>query len=130
MQFLADIVKKMNQENLITKKDLYTLSEKEIINKIEKCQDKNISNCFKQFKNTSKINESNTPVPNKYCVSVKSKRRYIVPLVRISSPLSPDVSISSNCYERITNISNLAKQKVDEYLRFEPKPYAYFDFNL
>lgn len=37
MQFLADTVKKMSEENLLTKKDLYTLSEKEVINKIENC---------------------------------------------------------------------------------------------
>ena len=31
MQFLADTVKKMSENNFLTKKDLYTLSENEVI---------------------------------------------------------------------------------------------------
>ena len=58
MQFLADTVRKMSEENLLTKKDLYTLSEKEVINKIENCSNEKISECFKLFRNSTKIEES------------------------------------------------------------------------
>ena len=34
MQFLADIMKNMSYKKLITKKDLYELSEKEVIEKL------------------------------------------------------------------------------------------------
>ena len=82
MQFLADIVKKMNQKGIIDKEDLYKLSEKEIINKIENCKYDNISKCFDMWKNSSKINESDFPVKDKYCVSINAKIRYINPLVK------------------------------------------------
>ena len=43
MQFLADIMKIMSSQNLITKKDLYELSEKEVIERIENCDYAEIS---------------------------------------------------------------------------------------
>lgn len=103
----------------ITKKDLYTLSEQEVITKIENCVDEKISKCFKMFRNSTHINESDDIVLDKYCVSIKAKRRYIVPLVK-----------NNNSYERINKISYLAKEKIDEYLKYETKKYAYLDFNF
>ena len=98
MQFLADIVKKMFEENLLTKKDLYTLSEKEVIDKIENCTNERISKCFKLFRNSTKILESDSPIFDKYCVSITAKRRYIVPLVKYA-----------NYYKRVNEISDFAK---------------------
>ena len=119
MQFLADTVKKMSEENYLTKKDLYTLSEKEVINKIENCANKEISNSFKLFRETTKIQESDTPILDKYCISISAKKRYIVPLVE-----------DSNSYKRINDISNYAKEKINNYLEYKTKKYAYLDFNL
>ena len=119
MQFLAVTVKKMSEENLLTKKDLYTLSEKEVINKIENCNNEKISKCFKLFRNSSKISESDFPVFDKYCVSITAKRRYIVPLVE-----------DADSYKRINVVSNLAKEKIDNYLQFKTKKYAYLDFDF
>ena len=119
MQFLADIVKKMSQENLLTKKDLYTLSEKEVIDKIENCQNEEISRCFKLFRNSTKINESDVYVNEKYCISIKSKRRYIVPLVK-----------TGDNYKRINQISKIANEDINNYLSYETKKYAYLDFSM
>ena len=119
MQFLADIVKNMNQKGLINKEDLYKLSEKEIINKIENCEYDNISNCFKMWKNANKINESDVLVKDKYCVSINAKIRYINPLVR-----------SGEKFLRINKISDEANQNIEKCLNFKTKKYAYFDFNF
>ena len=119
MQFLADTVKKMSEENLLTKKDLYTLSEKEVIDKIENCTNEKISKCFKLFRNSTKISESDSPVFDKYCVSITAKRRYIVPLVEYA-----------NSYKRVNDISDFAKEKIDNYLKFKTKKYAYLDFDF
>ena len=119
MQFLADTVKKMSENSLLTKKDLYTLSENEVINKIENCTDEKIANCFKFFRNSTKIHESDEPVLDKYCISITAKRRYIVPLVSID-----------NSYTRINDISDFAKEKIENYLKFKPKKYAYLDFDF
>ncbi|MGN1302592.1 MAG: HD domain-containing protein [Clostridia bacterium] len=120
MQFLADIIKKMNQKGLINKEDLYKLSEKDVIEKIENCEYDNISKCFKSWKNTTQINESDIPVEDKYCVSINAKRRYINPLVEMDN----------NNYVRVNQISDIAKQDIDRCLNFKTKKYAYFDFNF
>lgn len=119
MQFLADIIKKMNEKGLITKSDLYKLSEEKIIKKIESCEYENISSCFKKWENAIKINESDVPIDDKYCVSIKAKIRYIVPLVR-----------DGNKFVRINEISDEAKQDIKRCLEFKTKKYAYFDFNF
>lgn len=119
MQFLADIIKKMNQNGFINKDDLYKLSEKEIINKISNCEYDNISKCFNMWKNITKINESDVPVNNKYCMGIKAKIRYIVPLVR-----------NEDKFVRINEISDVAKKDIERCLNFQTKKYAYFDFNF
>lgn len=65
MQFLADIMKKKSDRNLITKEDLYTLTEKEMIERIEACEYDNISNNFNLWKNATGIKESDTKVERK-----------------------------------------------------------------
>lgn len=99
--------------------DLYKLSEQEVINKIENCEDKNIANSFKMFRNTTSVNESDKYVENKYCVNVKAKRRYIVPLTKTETGI-----------KRINEVSNIAKQKIENYLKYESKPYIYFNFDF
>ena len=118
MQFIADTMKKMSEEGYITIDDLYHLSEAEVISKIENCENKDIAEAFKKFRNTTKIGESDVPVENKYCVSVKVKRRYIVPLTKTAE----------GKIARINQVSKIAKEKIDSFLNFEVPSYAYFDF--
>ena len=112
-------MKKMYEQNLITKKDLYTLSEKEVIQKIEDCPIENISNCFKKWEDATQIKESNELPKEKYCVDIKVKQRYIVPLVE-----------ENNQFVRIDTISESAKKDIDSFLNYKPKKYAYLDFNF
>lgn len=120
MQFLADIMKKMSEKNLITINDLYNLSEKEVIEKIENCKQDNIAKCFNIWRNTTKINESNTPITDRYCVSLENvKIRYIDPLVNVSDK-----------YIRISKISPISKENIEKALNYKTKKYAYLDFNF
>lgn len=119
MQFLADIIKKMSERNLIKKEDLYHLSEKEIIKKIEDCEWDNISKNFEIWKKATKIKESDTQVEDKYCVSIKAKIRYIVPLVKVE-----------NKYLRVNKISENARQEIEKALNFRTQKYAYLDFKF
>lgn len=120
MQFLADIMKKMSQEKLISKKDLYQLSEEEIIQKIENCNIENIADCFKIWKKATKIGESDQLVEGKYCVNIQNaKIRYINPLVR-----------QENKFVRLDTISAKAKQEIEKTKNFKTKKYAYLDFDF
>lgn len=114
MQFLADIIKKMNQKGLITQKELYQLSEEQVIEKIEKCEYNNISNYFKRWKNETRIGESDIEIKDKYCVAIKAKIRYIVPLVNGI---------------RINKISEKAENEIQKALNYKTKKYAYLNFD-
>ncbi len=115
MQFLADIMKKMYENNLITIKDLYMMSEKEVIKKIENCKFDNIDSIFEKWKNAMEVVESNEKPKDKYFVNIdKVKIRYINPLV--STP---------NKYKRIADVSACAKQDIDKALNFKTKKFVY-----
>ena len=83
MQFWTDILRKMAKEKYITEDDLYKYSEKEIVDKIKNCQNSEINNAFNIFSNTKKIGRSNEYIEDKYCISIKVKKRYTNPLVNV-----------------------------------------------
>lgn len=118
MQFIADVMKKMYENKLITIDDLYNLSEKKMIEKIENCKLGDIANCFKIWRNTTNLQEGNEYVDGVYCINGKNKRRYIVPLVK-----------TENGYERINKISQKAKEDIDGFLNYKPQPYCYLNFD-
>lgn len=119
MQFLADTMKLMSNDGVITVGDLYELPESEIINKIKNCKEHNISNCFKIWEEGTDVKTSNVAVPDKYCINVKAKKRYINPLVQ-----------TEDGPERIADISNKAKECIDTCLNYTFDRYIYMDFNL
>lgn len=120
MQLLADIMKRMSIQNMISIDDLYRLSEKEVIEKIENCKDEKISQCFNIWRNATEIKTSDTLPNNKYFVSIeKMKVRYINPLVR-----------NNNKFERIYDISENAKEDIEKALNYKTAKYTYLDFEL
>ena len=119
MQFLADIMKRMSNLGIITVNDLYELSEAEIIEKIQKCDECNINECFKIWQEGTSVMISDEPVFDRYWVNVKAKRRYSDPLV-----------ITSDGYERTSKLSNAAKEALDKCLNYSFDRYLYMDFNF
>lgn len=90
-----------------------------MIEKIKKSKDYKIREAFEKFEKATKMYESDTKVEGKYCININSKRRYIVPLVKME-----------NGAKRINKISKKANQEIKSYLNLEMKKYAYFDFNF
>ena len=119
MQFLADIMKIMSNNNLITINDLYELSEEEVINLIKKCKLYNISKCFNIWQESKEVLVSNNKPIDKYYVYVKAKKRYIDPLVK-----------TKNGIKRISEVSEYAKDKINNILNYTFDRYVYMDFNL
>lgn len=119
MQLLADIMKKMSNLGIISVTDLYELSEEEIINKIKNCGDYNISECFKRWQEGLEVKTSQVEVPDKYCINIKAKKRYINPLVK-----------TKNEIVRITNISDKAQECINNCLKYTFDRYVYMDFEF
>ena len=118
MQFIADTVARVNQLGFISIDNLYEKSEEELIEIIKTCGDKKIEQDFEKFQSLLPENchKSEIEVAGKYCRSVKTKKRYVIPLVR-----DGDVA------KRVTELSQTAKQKVDNYLNKEFSKYIYLD---
>ena len=112
MQLLADIIKKLNEDRLITKEDLYNMKESEVIEIIENSKYKDIFNIWKNAKN---IKVSKEKPENVYFVHHGAKIRYIDPLVN---------------KKRISSISEGAKEEIDKNLSYDMNNYVYLDFNF
>ena len=112
MQLLADIIKKLNEDGLITKEDLYNKKESEVIEIIENSKYKDIFNTWKNAKN---IKVSKEKPENVYFVHHGTKIRYIDPLVN---------------KKRISSISEEAKKEIDKNLSYDMNNYVYLDFNF
>ena len=119
MQFLADIMKRMSELKLITVSDLYELSEKEIIDKIKVTKDYNISDCFKKWQEGNEVKVSEEEPKDKYSVKVKAKKRYIDPLVKTEDGI-----------KRISEVSEKAKNNIDNCLNYTFDRYTYMDFKF
>lgn len=132
MQFLADIVKKLNKEKKITKKDLYEKKESEIIELIENsdCKEE-----FEKWKNATKIITSKSkPVEtqkNIYYINQKAKIRYIDPLVQIVTKQYQEekgkMRILRTKNERASKVSNLANKLIEENLKYDMDKYIYLE---
>lgn len=112
MQLIADIIKKLNEDGLITKEDLYNKKESEIIEIIENSKYKEIFNIWKNAKNVKVSKEKPETV---YFVHHGAKIRYIDPLVN---------------KKRISSISEEAKEEIDKNLSYDMNNYVYLDFNF
>lgn len=107
MQLLADIIKRLNNDNVINKSDLYTKKEEEIIDIIRKS---NCSSIFSKWEHAREVISSKTKPEGVYYVHHASKIRYINPLVKNS---------------RIYNINKSAKEMIDNNLAYDMSNYIY-----
>ena len=112
MQFIADILKRLNNENKISKKDLYVLKESEIINIIEASK---YCNIFNIWKNAKKVKTSKEKPKNVYYVHHGAKIRYIDPLFDS---------------KRISKCCKIANKMIENNLAYDMSNYVYLDFDL
>lgn len=118
MQFLADMCASMNALGYLSIDDLYVLSESEVIERFRNC-DNYLSECFKKFEQAEKCYRVNSKIEGKYCINVRSKRRFINPLVQ-----------EGNVYGRIYDLSEKAKKNIDDYMSIPNDGYTYLDFEF
>ena len=112
MQFIADILKKLNAENKISKKDLYEMKESEVINIIESSKYKGIFNMWKKAK---KVKVSTEEPKNVYYVHHGAKIRYIDPLFN---------------GERMSKCCKIVKKTIDNNLSYDMNKFVYLNFDF
>ena len=112
MQAIADILKKINKDGLISKQDLYELSEQEVIEIVKKSE---YSYAYDTLINSKKVNTSKEKPLNIYYVKHGAKIRYI-------DPLFNGKRISSEC--------KIAKKMIDNNLSYDMDNYVYINDKL
>jgi hypothetical protein len=108
MQFLADIIKRLNENGLISREMLYNMKESEIINIIESSKYGDIFNIWKTCKKVKKSLDKK----DVYCINHGAKVRYIDPLVN---------------GKRISTICKIAKKMIDKNLSYDMNGFIYID---
>ncbi len=116
MQFIADTMLNMYRENHIDLEDMYTMSEWDMVAKIRECGDPIIETNFKNFMASTGVFDCDSAMENKYCKAIKTKTRYINPLV-----------ITADGTKRIYDVSRVAKTAIDEFLNIKFSDYACID---
>ena len=109
MQLVADILKNLSEDGKISVRDLYELSEAEVIKIIE---DSKYRNAFEIWKNAKEVKTSSVKPSGVYYVHHGAKVRYIDPLVK---------------GERISKICKIAKKYIDKNLAYDMSNYVYLD---
>ena len=117
----------MIHKDLLTLDDLYQMSEREVIDWILSCGDPSISEPFRKFQRATSVFSSNTPKKDRYCTNVKTKIRYIVPLVQTSDS---NQTADTDTAERITAINPAVARAIDHYLATKTSKYTGFDFEF
>ena len=112
MQLIADILKRLSDENKISRKDLYELKESEVINIIESSKYNDI---FNIWKNAKKVKISKGKPKNIYYVHHGAKIRYIDPLFN---------------GKRISKCCKLANKMIKNNLSYNMDNYVYLNFNF
>ena len=112
MQLIADILKKLSNENKISKKDLYMLKESDVIKIIENSKYKEI---FSEWKKAKKVKISKEEPKGVYYVHHGAKIRYINPMCKGT---------------RINETSKNAKENIEKNLAYNMENYVYLDFSF
>lgn len=114
MQVIADIFKKISQEGLITKRDLYDLKEEEVIEIVKKSK---YGEIFNKLINASKVNVSDKEPKGIYYVNHGAKVRYIDPLFN---------------GKRMSKECKIAQKMIEKNLSYNMDNYLYLDssFNV
>ena len=111
MQVIADILKKVSCDELILKRDLYELSDSEVIDIIKKSK---YNDAFNKLISVRKINKS-LEEPDCYYVKHGAKVRYI-------DPLFDGKRMSLEC--------KVAKKMIDKNLQYKMDNYLFLDESL
>ena len=114
MQAIADIIKKLVEEGLIKREDLYELKENEVIDIIKKSK---YGDIFNNLNNSVKVNSSKEEPKYVYYVKHGAKLRYIDPLFN---------------GKRMSNECKIVKKMIDKNLSYNMDNYVFLDssFNL
>ncbi len=118
MQLLADVTNLALKYGCITENELYNMDEVSLISRFEEYTDlngeKDFQRLFRTYRNMTKIEHTNEPLPNCYSVSFNVKKRYMDPLVKM---IHCDAA-------RVSDISKEGFLAIHDFLVYQDTPYG------
>jgi hypothetical protein len=111
MQYIADVLKKQIDSNKIYFKDIYKLSESDIIKVIKENE-----KTWNIFSEASLLKRTDEEPKGVYYVSIDSKKRYVVPLCK-----------ADNKIVRLDKVSKEAENLLLKYKEFKDIKYCYIE---
>lgn len=116
LQLMGTIMNLAEKEKILCESDFMTLSEKEILQKLENSKKSEyLKSLFETFKNMTKIEHTQKALsPTEYfCVNLKVKQRYINPLVKTKKGIF-----------RLTEVSQFAQKLINDFLNYSDTPFG------
>lgn len=114
MKYVGDVLKYILDKGYICYEDLFTMTEKDVINIINNSNDMELKILWFTFVEMKVIGRSDSKKENMYCVSLETKKRYVDPIYKISSG-----------YYRLTDNSRTSKKELKKYLDYSDSKYSY-----
>lgn len=117
MKFITDTLAPMVRRGVIRRKDLYTSTDKVIMDIGLNCSDKRISDRWRYLPNLKRVYTKFNKVEKKYCTKIGRDLRYVDPLVKIK-----------NNYIRLSMLDENLHKKINEFLDSDTDLYMYIDY--
>ncbi|MBO4508403.1 MAG: hypothetical protein J5747_07165 [Spirochaetaceae bacterium] len=123
LHLLGQIMNRAVDCGILHEADFMTLSEKEILEKLEAgfCVSSSgnadslrvLKQLYVTYRTMESIKHTDEPLENHFCVNLNVKMRYIDPLVKSGSSVKP-----------ISSVSPKAKKIIDDFLSWHDKPWG------
>lgn len=117
MKFITDTLAPMVRRGVIRRKDLYTSTDKVIMDIGLNCSDKRISDRWRYLPNLRKVYTKFNKVEKKYCTKIGRDLRYVDPLIKVGIN-----------YIRISKLDADVDKKINEFLDSDTDLYMYIDY--
>lgn len=112
LHMLGQIMNMAEKEGILTETDFMTLSEKEVMEKLDKMSaSEKLSSFYKTFRNMTSIEHTEQALPKEdyFCVNLKVKQRYINPLVN---------------GKRLSEVSAKARRIIEDFKAYSDTAYG------
>lgn len=116
LQLLGQIMNQAEKENILCEKDFMTLSEKEVLDKIEAADcSKEFKRLYRTFRNMEKVLHTQEALDSSeyFCLKLDVKQRYINPLLKTKSGIV-----------RLNKASPSASRIISDFLSFHDTAYG------
>ena len=113
LHMLGQIMNLAEKEGVLSEKDFMTLSEKEVMEKLDRYTTGNgrLARMYKTFRTMTCIEHTEVPMDEKeyFCVNLKVKQRYIDPLIN---------------WQRLSLVSEKARRIIEDFKAYSDTPYG------